>query len=126
MNWKRGLFRVWIAASVCWALVVGVRAAMSIPSGMVVKSEVAGTAQYYACVNTEKSKGKEGNPYECEMGGGAPHEVTSTTPYSPYGLAKVAAPWLLEMIMGPLAVLALWFATFWIVAGFRQPPKNSN
>jgi hypothetical protein len=125
MNWKQGLFRVWIAASVCWVLVLGVQAAMNFPSGMVVRTEVAGSAKYYACVDAAKKKNLE-DVYSCEMAGGAPHEVVSTVPYTAYGLVKFAAPWLFEMIVGPLAVLAAWFTAFWIIAGFKPAPDKSN
>jgi len=97
MNWKRGLFRTWIAASICWVILILVSTIVKNPGGVVVQFTVPGTAQYYACERSGQGK-QNYNPFDCIAQGGAPNEVTRKRPYTLIEIGRIAGLCLLEMV----------------------------
>jgi hypothetical protein len=113
LNWKAGLFRLWLIASVCWIAY----ASWSTYESVVIPREAA-TARYDDCVAAEKDK-PNGSSWNCvdgvlEPGAAEPSEALSYLRHAGF-------------IFGPPALaLGLWYATLWVSAGFRQTPINSS
>lgn len=124
MNWKRGAFRLWIAASVCWIVLVGVYAWPRVSRDVVVQytPSAKDKAKYQACIAAERKRG--GHDYMCAIDVTIPNSGINTRPARFSEMAASAIPYLLAIIAGPLGALAVWFSSAWIVAGFRRSPAN--
>jgi len=98
MNWRTGLFRVWITASVCWVVLTAVLAYQAI----IVPQQQAAAA-FDAC-----KADNEGNGWRCITG----ISFGAENPVAPY------LPYLFMAVAGPLAMIAAWFAVKWVRDGF--------
>jgi hypothetical protein len=108
MNWRQGMFRLWIVASFLWILPIAWLAYHDISA----RAHVPSSPQ--ACFEEHKANPALGNPFDCfddensHLGG----------PIEPV-IAIYAA-----LATGPaLATLLLWLIGVWVAAGFNRPPK---
>jgi len=106
MNWKLGFFRIWIVASVCWAVFVGwlFYAAVIAPRSLAAAQD--------ACIEARRAEPALGNPFDCFAKG---LNFDYVIPIGPF-VAKYLA-----LAVGPMVgAFLLWFVGAWIVAGFND------
>jgi len=114
MNWRGGMFRIWIVASLIWIGFVSVSAykAIAVPRHI--------AAQEQRCFDERQTDPSYGNPFECFKHGEfmfsdvLPIERGTIWPY--VGIAAVPI----------CAAFALWFVVEWIAAGFLRPPREAR
>jgi len=107
MNWRRGLFRLWLVVSLLWV-------------GSVTwviydheRDRAYRDALDKACMEDKKLQGA--SPFDCFD---SPAAMFANLPRTTSWLLKHYATWAL---LPPLVTLALGIAGRWILVGFRRP-----
>jgi hypothetical protein len=106
MNWRAGMFRVWIVASILW---IGA-ASWAAYEKIAVPRQIA--AQQQACADERKANTKLGNPFDCFDGAVMFDDLI---PLGPQILRYAAIA-----IGPPLCILVFWFIGAWVAAGFSR------
>jgi hypothetical protein len=103
MNWKHGLFRLWVVSSVSWATFVG----------WLAYSERTAAFAHAGCAEARHANPALGSPSDCFVGNS--HFFDDLIPLSSFIGRYV------PIALGPiLATLIIGLAGAWIAAGFRR------
>jgi hypothetical protein len=115
MNWRSGLFRIWIVTSALWIGAVGWYwyDRVYIPHEMAVQKG----EQEDACIKSRQENRKLGDPYDCISGGVLQFDDLTQT-------SSLSLPSLGLAALMPLGSLAIWFIGNWVAAGFHRPQKR--
>ena len=111
MNWRAGMFRIWIVASLIWIAIVSFAAYRAIQ----VPRHIA--AQEQRCFDERQADATLGNPFECFAHGEfmffdvLPVERGRILSYVAIGAVPIGA------------AFGLWFVVEWIAAGFLRPRR---
>jgi hypothetical protein len=108
MNWRRGLLRLWLVASLCWAAFIGWSA---------YQESMALSAQH-ACWESKKDNPGAGNPFDCFDARIGLFEdlVPVETRIARYAVLLII-PILIPLVLG--------FAVAWVLAGFARDPGKA-
>jgi hypothetical protein len=109
MNWKRGLFRLWLLLSICW---VGLRG-WDFYEGVLVPRWSAASAQ--ECFEARKDNPALGNPFGCFDG--VENHFTDLIP-----LGRAISQSMAMIAFPPVAVFLFGYVLFWVSHGFRSKP----
>ena len=105
MNWRRGLWRLWLALSLCWIVLVGLFAWQHdgwMPS------------RTWACFEAKQAQGL--NPFDC-----SDRDEQVRLSRAPVGLADIVAAakeYAVYALLPPLITFALGLLAAWVVSGF--------
>jgi hypothetical protein len=108
MNWRRGLFRLWLAASVLWVFFQGWGL---YEDEFVPRQSAASVAK---CLQDRKENPTLGNPFDC-------FDNARGNPFAdliPLGPAMVRKTILI--VAPPIALFLLGYSLLWIGRGFRR------
>jgi hypothetical protein len=109
MNWRRGLFRLWIAGSFLWIAILSALAYVNWPAEVMhTIPDFPSKEEIDAC----QAKQPDPKHFELECLKPTSGHIETSADYSTiknYGIAAIAVP---------LAFLAFGFGTKWVVAGF--------
>ena len=110
MNWRRGLFRFWLAVSVLWLVAVGTHA---------YENEWLLPREQHACADERAANPSMGNPFDCyDKGPNSPVRLKiRVEAASPESTIVRYSAWA---ILPPLGALVLAAVVRWSVAGFRD------
>ena len=146
VNMRRGLLRLWTVSSIIWVAAVGVFTYADIGKLPETPSSPLGFIPYLPMRCAGDLHGVAGSDYKREKDGlcwyaidkfralypeynDLDDETLMDKVYAKAGLPlKRSSPWALvparlAIAAGvPLAVLALGWAVFWVISGFRRPP----
>ena len=114
MRWRRGLFRVWVVASVCWIALVSALTYSALHNPALVAARQK--ARESACAAAREADRSLGNPYDCFSypAGSKP------PPEPPEPMWPVIAPYAALGLGVPAGVLVLGSMAIWAAAGFRR------
>ena len=102
MNWRRGLLRLWLVASLLWISFVGWAGYQRLVQ--------------LSCFDKRKANPSLGNPLRCLPEAGYPND------YLPGHTAADLIVWALA----PVVVFILGLIVAWIVAGFKSASSRQN
>jgi hypothetical protein len=114
MNWRGGMFRIWIVASLIWISFVSFLAykAIAVPRHI--------AAQEQRCFDERQADPSLGNPFDCFK-----HGEFMFADVLPIERGRILP--FIGIAAGPVcAAFALWFVVEWIAAGFRRPPRRAK
>jgi hypothetical protein len=122
LNWRRGLLRLWLVASVAWVIGVSWFGYVNV---IVPRNKAASE---HACFEVRRSNPKLGNPFDCFEGNTTPAPPAGFVPDPPRrtiafdDLIPLSAysNYILIAFLPVIAVLILGLAVVWVVAGFRR------
>jgi len=107
MNWRRGLWRLWLVFSLCWIVAVGVAAW---------REEAWIGTRISACAEAKGAQGA--NPFSC-----FDRDELARLKSAPVGLADVAAvikDYAAFAFLPPLIALVLGLLGVWVASGFAR------
>jgi hypothetical protein len=107
MNWRRGLFRLWIAASLCWITLVGWE----------IYEDSKALAEQRACLAEREANPGLGNPFECFKMGMFEDLIPVETR---------ALRWGIVMALPPLGALFIGLGTLWVISGFAPRGRSEQ
>jgi hypothetical protein len=109
MNWRRGLFRLWLVLSLFWVGIV----AYDTYDIVLVPRQMAADAQ--VCVEARNKNKGLGNPADCvsNLPGGM---FADLMPLEPILIQRALAATL-----PPLVLLLIGVVLGWVASGFRRP-----
>jgi hypothetical protein len=149
MNWKSGLFRVWLAASACWVAYAAWGAYVDI---VVPRLQLSVCIERLnACLSAREANPKLGNPFDCESDNPPPPQglfqdliegythhygwFGEPVPPSSCTLLAIHEPWYMwpwipghtALVMHaalafapPLSVVLFFCIGAWVASGFRR------
>jgi hypothetical protein len=106
MNWRRGLLRLWMAASLIWVVALGWFAYEE------THARATREAANSVCMEGKKAEGR--NPFDCFDGQPAAPIFEDLIP-TEWWLRRYAA----LAVLPPLGLLAVSLLITWILAGFK-------
>jgi hypothetical protein len=107
MNWQKGFWRLWLALSLCWIVVVGVYAWQD-------RAWMQSRAN--ACFEAKQTQGL--NPFECY--GGDERIRLSNAPVGLADIAAAAEEYVAVALTPPLIVFGLGLLGAWVMSGFAR------
>ena len=114
MNWRGGMFRIWIVASLIWIGGVGYFAYKSIA----VPRHIAAAEQ--RCFDDRQTDPSYGNPFECLQ-----HGELMFSDVLPIERGRILT--FIAVAAAPIGgAVLLWFVIEWIAAGFTRPQRREK
>jgi hypothetical protein len=112
MNWRRGLFRLWLVGSIVWTGL----ASWHVYDRTLTARERA--SRQAACVDERRRKPELGNPFDCFDGGMEFGDLVTAISVARELAVMTVPPIVGSFLMG--------LAFFWIVTGFRAQKQQSD